>query len=233
MKKKVGLLLVIGMILSSISVQANIPGRTYFEIENYYFRHIIEPGDTFYNLSSQFKADLNKLQELNPELDANNLQIGQEIKINISNQLDYYILQPGDTLWEISKRNGFEMDRIIEINDLNNPSYLLAGEVILLPQKSFLARKGNIKITEFKQKGREINLSGLGRTFEANIRYALETETDKVLQEGFTTALAGGPYWGSFDIELTDIPTTADYLTVFAVNMKDGSRQDEIKLELD
>lgn len=232
MQKKIGLLIIIGFILFSVSGQAEVSSRTYFDVENYYFRHIIEAGDTFYNLSRQFKIDLNELQELNPELDANNLQVGEEIKIDISNELDYYIVQPGDTLWEISRRNGLELDKVIEVNNLINTNYLLPNEVLLLPEGAVIAQDQNIKITEFKQEEKTVNISGLARAFEAHISYALETERGEVLLDGFTTALAAGPYWGSFGIELTDIPARANYLVIFTVSMKDGSRQDEVKLKL-
>lgn len=232
MKKKIGLLLIIGLMLLSFPVQAEIPGRTYFEIEDYYFYHIIEEGDTFYNLSQEFKVNLNQLQEWNTGLEVNDLQVGEKVKININEKLDYYIVQPADTLWEICQRHGLELDKVIEINDLDDPDYLLPDEVLLLPEDAVIARNKNIKITEFKQKDRTVNVSGLTRAFEANISYALETENGVILQDGFSTALAAGPYWGSFSIKLTDIPDEADYLAMFGISMKDGSRQDEVKLKL-
>ena len=206
--------------------------KTYFNVEDNTFRHIIQAGDTFYQLGEQFKVSVDELQDLNPGLETDNLQIGDEVKINISDELDYYIVQPRDTLWKISQGTGVDLDQIIAVNDLANPDYLVENQVILLPEGSVIAEDTNIKITEFSQVAGIINVSGLARAFEGTINYALETETGQVLEDGFTTASAGGPYWGIFNLELTNIPSGADYLVVFTIDARDGSRQDEVKLEL-
>jgi LysM repeat protein len=232
MAKKIALLLIIGLLLVSAPAQAEKPGRTYFEIEDHYFRHLITAGDTFYNLARKFNTNPTKLQELNPALEARDLQIGTEVKLNISNELDYYIVNPNDTLWDISRGLGIEIADIIAANNLTNPDYIQPNEVLLLPEGAVVAEDQNIKLTEVDQSETVITVSGLTRSFEASLNYALETENGKVLQEGFTTASIAGPHWGIFGIEVTDVPANADHLTIFTVSMKDGSRQDEVKIDL-
>ena len=161
-----------------------------------------------------------------------NLQVGDEIKLPISDELDYYIVQPGDTLWQISQGTGIELDQIIDVNDLDNPDSLEVNQVLLLPEELIIVEDNNLKITQFSRKADLVSVAGLARAFEATINYALETETGQVLEDGFTTASAAGPYWGIFNLELTSIPAGADYLAVFTIDARDGSRQDEVKLRL-
>ena len=99
------------------------------------------------------------------------------------------------------------------------------------PTTAFVAYSNNIKITEFSQE-EGVELSGLARVFEANLNYTFETEEREVLAEDFTTAAIAGPDWGEFSIEYDEIPENADYLVVFSISAKDGSRQDEVRLEL-
>ena len=98
------------------------------------------------------------------------------------------------------------------------------------PTDLFIDYSTNIKITEFNKED-ALKLKGLARVFEANLNYAFETEDGEVLAKDFTTAAIAGPNWGEFGIEYDEIPEAADYLVVFAVSAKDGSRQDEVRLE--
>lgn len=228
-KSKTVILLILLLIIFSIPLQGRVPGRTYYR--NNKFIHIIELGDTLYHLSLKYKINLNQLQELNIELEPRRLQVGDQVTISISPRLNYHVIQPGDTLWAISRRNNISLNNLIANNRLDNPDYILPGEVILIPE-AFIAESTNIKIEEFEQQKGRIKVSGISRVFEATVSYALETKEGQVLKEGFTTATTGGPAWGDFEIEITDISPTADNLLIFWISPKDGSRQDVVKIEL-
>jgi len=229
MKIKVVILIVM-LCLISVAVQAVVPGRTYFDVENNYFRYIIKSGDTLYNISRIFKIDLARLEGLNYNLNPKTMQIGDEVIISINKNLDYYVVQPGDSIWKISEKSDLSLTDIIAYNRIENPAYLLASEVIFLPQ--IIAKNNNIKILEFEKKYGVVYVSGVARIFEVTVNYALETKTGQVLKEGFTTASIGAPDWGKFEFQVTYIPEKASILAVFQISARDGSRQDEIKLKL-
>ena len=126
----------------------------------------------------------------------------------------------------------YKLDDIIAYNRMTNPDLLLPGEVILIPEESFIADSGSIKIMKYFDWNESVYVTGLARVFEGTINYALETEIGEVLDEGFTTATAGGPAWGEFNILINNIPEEANYLAIFSISAKDGSRQFEIKLDL-
>lgn len=230
MKVKILVILIVILSIISISVQAVVPGRTYFDAKNNYFKYIIKAGDTLYNISRVFRIDLTRLQGLNNRLNPLTLQIGDVVIISINKNLEYYVIRPGDNLWKISQTRNYLLTDIIAYNKLENAAYLVPGEVIFLPK--IIARSNNIKVMEFEKKHNVIYVSGVARVFEATVNYALETSTGQILKEGFTTALAGGPEWGRYDFRIIGIPARARYLTIFSISARDGSRQDLVKLEL-
>lgn len=46
----------------------------------------------------------------------------------------YYTIQPGDTLWTISRRFGLPIKQILDVNTFTNPNILYPGEIIFIPQ---------------------------------------------------------------------------------------------------
>ena len=228
MKVKLVSLIVLLCLLSAF-VQAVVPGRTYFDEENNSFKYIIKQGDTLYNISRIFKIDLTSLQGLNNNLNPLTLQIGDKVLISkISG--NYHVVESGDTLWGISQKSDLTLKDIIAYNRIENPNYLLPGEVIFLPK--IIEENNNIKVMEFEKKHGVVYVSGVARIFEATVNYALETGTGEVLSEGFTTALGGAPEWGKFGLKVTDIPERAQFLVIFSISARDGSRENEIRLEL-
>ncbi|MGB9802898.1 LysM peptidoglycan-binding domain-containing protein, partial [Desulfofundulus sp.] len=46
---------------------------------------------------------------------------------------DGYVVQPGDTLWQIARRFGIPLSSLIELNGLANPDEIYPGQVIVIP----------------------------------------------------------------------------------------------------
>lgn len=130
-KYKTIILLFLLILIISFPVKGYNLGRTY--VQDDHFIHIVTQGDTFYSLAKRFQVDLNLLQNLNPNLRAENLQIGDKLKININENLNYHHVQKGDTLWHIGRIYNYSLNHLIEYNKLINPDKLNVKEVILLP----------------------------------------------------------------------------------------------------
>jgi LysM repeat protein len=47
-----------------------------------------------------------------------------------------YNVQPGDTLSEIAEQHGVPMNELIELNDLDNPDYIMAGQELVLEESA-------------------------------------------------------------------------------------------------
>lgn len=229
MKVKI-VLLVFMLCMFSLSVQAVSLGKIYYDEQKNNFKYIIKEDDTLYDVSRLFNIDLTRLKELNNNLNPKTLQIGTKVNININKNLNYYIVQVGDTIWGISQEINLTVYDIIAYNKIKNPDTIIPGEVILLPQ--VIKSNNNIKVMQFEKTNRGVHLSGVARVFEATVNYALETKSGNVLEKGVTTASIGGPKWGKFDFEVCRIPNKAHYIVIFTTSARDGTRQNEIKLKL-
>lgn len=82
---------------------------------------------------------------------------------------------------------------------------------------------------------RTFAVSGVSRTFEANVVWRVKDSTQKVVASGHTTALAGnGPVWGAFSTEIT-LPSSVSgniTLEVLEASAKDGSDQGLVSVPL-
>ncbi|MCF8000670.1 MAG: LysM peptidoglycan-binding domain-containing protein [Halanaerobiales bacterium] len=229
MKVKIVLLLII-FLFFSYSTQTIYSAEIYYDEQNNEFQYIIRKNDTLYEISRLLNINLAKLKKRNSELDPRNLKIGTEINISIDKDLNYHIVKPGDNIWKISQKTNLTAEDIIAYNQIENPDKIIPGEVILIP--SIIKSNHNVKVMKFNKINNGVYVSGVARVFEATVNYVLETEYGKVLKKGFTTAAIGAPHWGKFEFEVCRIPNEAYYIVIFTTSAKDGSKQNEIKLQL-
>lgn len=102
------------------------------------FSYTIRPGDTFFILAQRFNTTVDAIRRLNPNVDPNNLQIGQRICIpgTASTQCPngfFYTIRAGDTLYLLSQRFGVSVQAIINANPGINPNNLQIGQRICIP----------------------------------------------------------------------------------------------------
>ncbi len=127
------LFLIIFLLIFSLSVSSLTPGRVYRD-DNQIIQ-IIGRGDTLFDISQKFNISINHIKELNPDVVSESLQLGEKIKVDIGGNRDYHIVEKGETLWEISNQYNYALNTIIKTNMLDNPSYLVPGEIIILPEE--------------------------------------------------------------------------------------------------
>ena len=48
--------------------------------------------------------------------------------------VDTYVVQPGDTLWALSRRWGVSIDDIVRLNQIANPNLIQVGQVLCIPR---------------------------------------------------------------------------------------------------
>ena len=102
------------------------------------FSYIIRPGDTFFILAQRFNTTVEAIRRLNPNVDPNNLQIGQRICIPGSAPSQcpngfFYTIRAGDTLFLLSQRFGVSVQAIINANPGIDPNNLQIGQRICIP----------------------------------------------------------------------------------------------------
>ena len=100
--------------------------------------YIVKKGDSLWSIAKKNNISVDKLKDIN-NLNSNLLSIGQKLIINEEaedNQQidDYYIVEAGDTLYSISRKNGISVDEIKRINKLLTDQ-LSIGQKLLLKQE--------------------------------------------------------------------------------------------------
>ncbi len=89
----------------------------------------IQKGDTLYKLSREYKVSISLLLSYNGINNADNLKIGQEIRIPSS-----YTVKKGDTLYGIAREINIQFDKLCSINGFQKDHLLKLGEILLLPE---------------------------------------------------------------------------------------------------
>lgn len=106
----------------------------------------IASGDTLYKIAQEVEVSLEDLFQANPNVDPENLQIGQYICIPEGGQMlpnlkelpncpqgFFWEIAPGDTLYNIARQNNISVQRIIAANPGLDPYNLQIGQFICLP----------------------------------------------------------------------------------------------------
>lgn len=98
---------------------------------------------------------------------------------------------------------------------------------------SVAERSENIMVGPAEMTGSRVKARGLARVFEATVGYELQNANGEVLERGFTTAAAGGPEWGYFEVIIDNAPAGATTLELFQESAKDGSKTDMVEVPVE
>ncbi|MEG6616229.1 LysM peptidoglycan-binding domain-containing protein [Peptococcaceae bacterium 1198_IL3148] len=105
-------------------------GRTY----------TIRAGDTFFTIARRFDLSVDALLEANPDVDPDNLRVGQVICLPGVPEPEpecpngtLYTIRAGDTLFSIARRYNVSVDAILRANPGLDPDNLQVGRIICIP----------------------------------------------------------------------------------------------------
>ncbi|MDI3548691.1 MAG: hypothetical protein PWR10_2343 [Halanaerobiales bacterium] len=111
-----------------------------------YFEYYVKPGDTLWKIAQRFNTTMEKLVELNDNIDYTyNIYVGQKLIVpgqnnnrnnnnNLSNQprYTYYTVKPGDILWNIAQKFNTTVARLVELNNIRNAYDLYVGRRLIV-----------------------------------------------------------------------------------------------------
>ncbi len=144
MKISTNIFIIIALTLISLisTAQEQIKKSNKIEIINNkkYYVHEIKKGETLYAISKAYNIDQNIIAIENPDV-FENLIVGKTLYIPLSNETSnnpqnfkIHIVEKGETLYSISKKNNVSIDDLNKYNsDLNNGLHI--GQKINIPQK--------------------------------------------------------------------------------------------------
>jgi membrane-bound lytic murein transglycosylase D len=86
--------------------------------------HIVVAGESLWKLSKEYKISIDEIKRIN-NLSSNDLSIGQKIKIPIPKAQQsegpvYHVVQPGETLYNISRKYDIKAEQIKVLNGLDD-----------------------------------------------------------------------------------------------------------------
>lgn len=112
-----------------------------------YVNYTVEAGDNLYDIAEKFGTTVDKIKKDN-DLKSNTLTVGTVLIIDDKKKissieecygLDFdvplsstYVVQSGDSLYSIAKKFGTKVDKIKQLNNLNN-NILSVGQEIVIP----------------------------------------------------------------------------------------------------
>jgi LysM repeat protein len=113
--------------------------------------HVVQEGDTLFRIGKRYKVEVNEIQKANPTVSAEKIKAGQKIVIPekeidffdddlldpqvVKKELKYnHIVQSGETLSKIAKRNHVSIESIKKINGLKT-NQIIAGQKLALNEE--------------------------------------------------------------------------------------------------
>lgn len=175
--------------------------------ENHY-PYIIQSGDTLNIIAYRLEVSVSSILRANPGIDPNNLRIGQTICIPACPpNHTAYIIQPGDTLYNIAKTYRVTIASILEANPSVEPNYLRVGQRICIPTACASGSSISQEIMEAMQN--DINMlkneSSIQQAEEKNYGNSTRTTratqvTNIVIQFDAAPVTFSGDYLGHYTV---------------------------------
>ncbi len=95
----------------------------------------VNKGDTLWDISREFKVDLDTLRMINDLDKKSMLTVGQILEIPY-NRSRVHIICTGDTLWDIAVKYDVSVSELTRINQGINPKNLKIGEKVAVPDST-------------------------------------------------------------------------------------------------
>lgn len=102
-------------------------------------QHVVQKGETYYSISKKYDVTVAQLLKANNQDDSALLKAGQILTIPLEDpeakdpNTQKYTIEPGDTLYSISRRFNTTVATIQELNNLGNNIDLKSGQTITVP----------------------------------------------------------------------------------------------------
>lgn len=97
------------------------------------FIHVIQPGETLWELSTYYGVTPEAIAEINVVPNPYQIPVGQALVIP-ENPTTHFVAE-GDTLSSIAFRYGIPVQQLLAVNEMENPAYLFPGTILIIPPK--------------------------------------------------------------------------------------------------
>jgi LysM repeat protein len=96
--------------------------------------HIVQRGETMYSISRRYGVSVSTIASANGIVNPNVIYAGQRLVIPVCRPTGVvHVVQPGETLTQISLRYGVSVYAIAQANGIANPNYIYVGQRLFIP----------------------------------------------------------------------------------------------------
>ena len=98
--------------------------------------YVVQPGDTMYSIARRYGVSMWAIAEANGIVNPNFIYVGQRLIIPVCPPAPggtVHVVQPGETLTQISARYGVSVWAIADANGLTNINYIYVGQRLVIP----------------------------------------------------------------------------------------------------
>ena len=102
-------------------------------------KYIINQGDDLYKIAEKCNTNLKVLQDLNNLSTKNNIRVGMELTVpkESKDYFNYYVVEKGDSLYQISRKYNINPELLATINGLNMSDYIYPNQQLLIPKNGY------------------------------------------------------------------------------------------------
>ncbi len=104
-----------------------------------YRNHRVQTGESLFKIAQRYGVTIEAIQKANG-LNGDSIGVGQVLKIPLSkdgtSNSRIYIVQSGDPIYLIAKRNGISVKALLEANHLSSASSIFPGRRLIIPKTS-------------------------------------------------------------------------------------------------
>lgn len=95
--------------------------------------YMVKDGDTIESIAKKFKTMPEVIKNINDDMD---ITVNKVIKVPkcCSKNFDYYVVDKGDTLYEIASNNNIDPSLLAQLNGINMDDYIYPNQVLLVPR---------------------------------------------------------------------------------------------------
>ena len=100
-----------------------------------YDAYIVQSGDSLFSIAEAFNTTIADLRQINDIAEGEQIYGGQSILLpaGVSAFVEVYEVQPGDTLFGISKRFNTSVGIIQGLNEIGDSTHIEAGQLLIVP----------------------------------------------------------------------------------------------------
>ncbi|MCU0496460.1 MAG: LysM peptidoglycan-binding domain-containing protein [Anaerolineae bacterium] len=112
--------------------------------------YVVQPGDNLSTIARRFNTTMTTLAQLNGIVNYNRILVGQRLQLPTGTSAPNpaatpvptataqptvnYTVQLGDSLYTIALRYNVTIQRLVEVNRIENPNRIFVGQVLVIPQ---------------------------------------------------------------------------------------------------